>query len=37
MEYRRLGRSGLEISLVGIGCINFGRRCDLDQTKAVVN
>ena len=37
MEYRRLGRSGLEISLVGIGCNNFGRRCDLDQTKAVVN
>ena len=37
MEYRRLGRSGLEISLVGIGCNNFGRRCDLDQTKIVVN
>jgi len=37
MDYRRLGRSGLEVSLVGIGCNNFGRRCDLDQTKAVVD
>jgi len=32
-----LGRSGLEVSVVGIGCNNFGRRCDLDQTKAVVD
>ena len=37
MDYRRLGRSGLEVSVVGIGCNNFGRRCDLDQTKAVVD
>ena len=37
MEYRRLGKSGLEVSLVGIGCNNFGRRCDLDQTRSVVN
>ena len=37
MDYRRLGRSGLEVSVVGIGCNNFGGRCDLDQTKAVVD
>lgn len=37
MDYRRLGRSGLEVSVVGIGCNNFGRRCDRDQTKAVVD
>jgi aryl-alcohol dehydrogenase-like predicted oxidoreductase len=37
VDYRRLGRSGLEVSVVGIGCNNFGRRCDLDQTKAVVD
>jgi aryl-alcohol dehydrogenase-like predicted oxidoreductase len=37
MDYRRLGNSGLEVSVVGIGCNNFGRRCDPDQTKAVVD
>lgn len=31
---RKLG--SLEVSLVGLGCNNFGMRCDLDQTKAVV-
>ncbi|MBV9255611.1 MAG: aldo/keto reductase, partial [Actinobacteria bacterium] len=34
MEMRKLG--SLEVSLVGLGCNNFGMRCDLDQTKAVV-
>ena len=37
MDYRRLGRSGLEVSVVGIGCNNFGRRLDLDGTAAVLN
>ncbi|MGI8925488.1 MAG: aldo/keto reductase [Tepidiformaceae bacterium] len=37
MEYRNLGRSGLRVSLVGLGCNNFGRRCDLEATTAVVN
>ena len=37
MNYRNLGRSGLQVSVVGIGCNNFGRRCDPGQTAAVVN
>jgi aryl-alcohol dehydrogenase-like predicted oxidoreductase len=37
VDYRRLGRSGLEVSVVGIGCNNFGRRCDQEQTTAVVD
>jgi aryl-alcohol dehydrogenase-like predicted oxidoreductase len=37
VEYRRLGRSGLQVSVVGIGCNNFGGRIDADQTATVVN
>jgi aryl-alcohol dehydrogenase-like predicted oxidoreductase len=37
MEYRNLGRSGLQVSVVGIGCNNFGRRMDYDATETVVN
>jgi aryl-alcohol dehydrogenase-like predicted oxidoreductase len=37
MRYRRLGDSGLAVSVVGIGCNNFGRRVDLDGTRAVVD
>ena len=35
MEHRRLG--GLGASVVGLGCNNFGRRLDLDGTRAVVD
>jgi len=35
MEMRKLG--SLEISVVGIGCNNFGMRIDADATKAVVD
>jgi aryl-alcohol dehydrogenase-like predicted oxidoreductase len=37
VKYQHLGRSGLEVSIVGLGTNNFGRRCDLDQTKDVVH
>ncbi len=37
MDYRYLGRSGLQVSVVGLGCNNFGGRIDADQTATVVN
>jgi aryl-alcohol dehydrogenase-like predicted oxidoreductase len=37
MDYRILGTSGLRVSAVGLGCNNFGIRCDLEQTRAVVH
>jgi len=37
MEQRNLGRSGLQVSAVGLGCNNFGWRCDQAQTVAVVD
>jgi aryl-alcohol dehydrogenase-like predicted oxidoreductase len=37
MELRNLGCSGLRVSLVGLGCNNFGMRLDANQTADVVN
>ena len=37
MELRNLGQSGLQVSLVGLGCNNFGGRLDLDATQVVVH
>jgi aryl-alcohol dehydrogenase-like predicted oxidoreductase len=37
VEQRRLGRSGLLVSVVGLGCNNFGGRIDFDATKQVVH
>jgi aryl-alcohol dehydrogenase-like predicted oxidoreductase len=34
---RPLGGSGLDVSVVGLGCNNFGRRIDLEATRAVVD
>ncbi len=36
MEYRNLGVSWLQVSVTGLGCNNFGRRCDAQQTAAIV-
>lgn len=36
MQYRQLGNSGLTVSLVGLGCNNFGGRIDLDATREVL-
>lgn len=37
MEIRNLGRSGLRVSAIGLGCNNFGGRIDLDASRAVVH
>ncbi|MFN4089055.1 MAG: aldo/keto reductase [Alphaproteobacteria bacterium] len=37
MEYRNLGRSGLRVSVVGLGCNNFGGRIGLEETRTVVH
>ena len=37
MEQRNLGRSGLIVSAVGLGCNNFGGRIDMAATRAVVH
>src|SRR5690348_4103882 len=34
---RPLGDSGLDVSVVGLGCNNFGRRIDLEATRIVVD
>jgi aryl-alcohol dehydrogenase-like predicted oxidoreductase len=36
MKLRRLGNSGLQVSIVGLGCNNFGRM-ELDATRAVIH
>ena len=37
METRTLGNSDLDVSVVGLGCNNFGGRLELSETKAVVH
>ncbi len=37
MRYQSLGQSGLLVSVVGLGCNNFGSRLDLAGTRAVVD
>ncbi len=37
MAYRQLGSSGLNVSVVGIGCNNFGFRIDEEASAAVVS
>ncbi len=36
MDHKNLGPSGLQVSVLGLGCNNFGRRCDAAQTGAIV-
>jgi aryl-alcohol dehydrogenase-like predicted oxidoreductase len=36
VEYRTLGRNGPQVSVVGLGCNNFGGRIDAKATAAVV-
>jgi aryl-alcohol dehydrogenase-like predicted oxidoreductase len=37
VKQRNLGRSGLLVSLVGLGCNNFGMRIDLEASRKVVH
>src|SRR5215472_13496448 len=37
MRYRPLGNSGLVVSVVGLGCNNFGMRLDVDRSRGVVD
>jgi aryl-alcohol dehydrogenase-like predicted oxidoreductase len=37
MRTRSLGNGGPEVTVVGLGCNNFGRRADLEQTRAVID
>lgn len=36
MEMRTVGRSGLQVSVLGLGCNNFGMRVDQERTDEVV-
>lgn len=37
LEQRPFGDSGLNVSVIGLGCNNFGRRLDIAGTRAVVD
>jgi aryl-alcohol dehydrogenase-like predicted oxidoreductase len=37
MEYRNLGRAGVKVSTLGIGCNQFGGKVKQDETKAIVH
>jgi aryl-alcohol dehydrogenase-like predicted oxidoreductase len=37
MQQRTLGRSGLQVSVVGLGCNNFGNRTDREGSRKVID
>jgi aryl-alcohol dehydrogenase-like predicted oxidoreductase len=37
MRLRKVGESGPQVSVIGLGCNNFGLRIDLDASRKVIN
>ena len=37
MEYRNLGNSELNVSILSLGCLNFGMFCDQETTTEIIN
>ena len=37
MEYRNLGNSELNVSILSLGCLNFGLFCDQETTTKIIN
>ena len=37
MQYRRLGRTGLMVSELCLGCMTFGRELDEEGSKAMIS
>lgn len=37
MEYRKVGRSGLSVSAIGLGCVDFGNRLDQAASSELVS
>jgi aryl-alcohol dehydrogenase-like predicted oxidoreductase len=37
MQFRTVGASGLKVSLLGLGCNNFGNRIDAEASRAVIH
>jgi len=37
LKFRQLGKSGLKVSLLGLGCNNFGGRADLETTRKLIH
>ncbi len=37
MEHRKLGRTGMSLSFIGLGCVTFGREIDEDTSTAMLD